>query len=270
MKNKVVYTCITGGYDQVQKHEYVNPKWDYILFTDDKKLIKQGSIYHWQVRKNIFNKRDNSRNSRYEKINPHAVLASYEYSLYIDASYIVKNINVFEIIDRLIKDNILIAIPPHYERNCIYDEAEIIKEYRIDYTKLVDKQMAILRKNNYPEQNGLFENCMIFRRHNDLKLIEAEKLWWQMVLDYSRRDQLSAVYAFWKNNIKIEALFEEKGYNRNSDDFDSVFGEKHARAPVIIPFTKRSAQILTCWIPIKKVRHKLREKLRAVKVYKYK
>ena len=35
-KSKVVYTCLTGDYDILPLHEYLDYSYDYICFTDNK------------------------------------------------------------------------------------------------------------------------------------------------------------------------------------------------------------------------------------------
>ncbi len=37
----VVYTCLTGGYDSLKEHRYVDDDWDYVCFTDNKELLAQ-------------------------------------------------------------------------------------------------------------------------------------------------------------------------------------------------------------------------------------
>jgi len=40
-KRMGVYTCITGNYDVLPKHTYINTDYDYVCFTDNKKLLKK-------------------------------------------------------------------------------------------------------------------------------------------------------------------------------------------------------------------------------------
>ena len=42
----VVYTCLTGNYDTLREHKYLNKNWDYVCFTDDEKLLA-----HWSMPK---------------------------------------------------------------------------------------------------------------------------------------------------------------------------------------------------------------------------
>ena len=77
---KVLYSCITGGYDNIPVHKYVAPDWDYVLFTDNENLIKLGKYEHWNIKPLVFNKLTNVKNSRWHKVNAHILFPEYDYS----------------------------------------------------------------------------------------------------------------------------------------------------------------------------------------------
>lgn len=261
---KVIYTVVTNGYDNIPVHKYIAPDWDYILFTDNKELIKKGRYKHWTVKPIIFNKLDNVRNSRYPKVNAHIVLPEYDYSLYLDGNIIVNNKNLFNLAEDLISKDVLLALPNHFERKCIYEEAEIVKNLKIDYPKIVNKEMRFLRHEKYPKNNGLMENNIIFRQHNKIK--PALDLWWFMITKYSKRDQLSFMYALWKTGLKPTSIYTDKngfGIHRKSPDFTFVYRETHNQDKIVdkskfIP--KFIGHIICCFIPIAKYRRKFKQK----------
>ncbi len=50
--DRVIYTCITGGYDNLIEHTYQNLNWDYICFCDNEELLKKTksrSVAHTSV-----------------------------------------------------------------------------------------------------------------------------------------------------------------------------------------------------------------------------
>ncbi len=223
--DKIVYTCITGGYDDVPQHKYIAPDWDYILFTDNADLIRAGHIYHWTVRPLMFDKMDNVRNNRWHKINAHILFPNYEYSLYLDGNIIINDKKVFDNLKQFIANGIKIAIPLHPKRDCIYAEAEEIKKHHIDYTKIVNAQIRYLKREKYPAHYGLFENCILLRRHNDI--VPVLESWWTMVCKYSKRDQLSGPYVIWKYGIEVAPLYNVRGYHRNCDEITFVYAPTH-------------------------------------------
>lgn len=224
---KVIYSCITGGYDNIPEHKYVSPDWDYVLFTDNPDLISRGRINHWIIRPLAFAKRDNVRNARWHKINAHILFPEYEYSLWLDGNVSVNNKNVFDIIDKFISENSTVAVPLHPVRKCVYQEADTIINLHIDYPKTVKSEMRFLHTEKYPNNNGLAETNILLRRHNDIA--PALDLWWNMVNKYSKRDQLSFDYAMWKNNIKTIPFYDDNGAgtHRNNGDFKFTYIPAH-------------------------------------------
>lgn len=88
---KVVYTALTGSYDALEQHKYVNPEYDYICFSNDFGDKKKIGI--WTIRKIDYPSDDKQLQSRYPKLQPHEVLPEYDVSLYVDA-----NVNIFDAI----------------------------------------------------------------------------------------------------------------------------------------------------------------------------
>ncbi len=225
MGKKVCYTCITGGYDNVPVHKYVNPNWDYVLFTDNQDLIERGKYEHWDVRPLAYNKSTNVKNARWHKINAHILFPEYEYSLWLDGNISVNNSNIFSKVNKLIADDVLISIPLHPQRNCIFDEAEIIKKLKIDIDNVVDTQMRILQRDGYPSNKGLAETNVMFRQHNKIKhLLE---LWWYFVEKHSKRDQLSYNYCAWKFGIETVPLYPTPGEHRANGDLEFKYITAH-------------------------------------------
>ncbi len=225
---KVIYTCITGGYDEVPIHKYVAQDWDYILFTDNSDLISQGYIAHWIVKPLKFNKLTNVKNARWHKINTHKLFPKYDYSLWLDANIIVNSKKFIDLFDKLITEKCLIASPNHPKRKCIYQEAEVIKELNIDIPKTVDAEMQVLKKHKYPKDNGLTETNILFRNHNKIK--PMLNLWWNMLEEYSKRDQLSFNYSLWVNNIDIMQIYTNKegfGIHRLANELTFTHSKNH-------------------------------------------
>lgn len=225
MNKLVCYTCCTGGYDDILQHEVVNPEWDYVFFTDNQDLIKKKQVGHWEIRPLVYDQSTKVKQNRWHKTHPHILFPEYEYSLYVDANISIANSRVFDRIKQFIKDDVLIAIPRHPERNCIYDEAQNVVDHRIEYEQIVNEEMDILRKDGYPENNGLFENNVIFRQHNKLKNVMED--WWNMILKYSKRDQLSFNYIMWKNGVEVRPFYDNRQNHHNNGDFIFQSGKKH-------------------------------------------
>lgn len=198
-KNKVIYTCITGGYDLLVQQQYYNKEYDYICFTDNKEWIEQKLIGIWQIRPLQEDKFGLALNNRWHKAHPHLLFSDYEQSIYIDGNINILSDKVFKLIKAKKSP---IVIPLHFERNCIYQE--IIK---LQNSKKINKEQLLcieefLKKENFPKEYGLNENNLIYRQHNNPQIISMMEMWWNFILNFAPRDQLSMSYVLYKNNIK--------------------------------------------------------------------
>ena len=194
----VIYTCLTGGYDELLAPSYINPHYDYICFTDDKNMIAKKYIGPWKIEPLKFSELDNSKNNRWHKMQPHILFPNYESSIYIDSNVNFKTAKIFEYIQAL-PNQCFIALPHHAKRDCIYDEAEFVVNVGFDTKEKVAPLIEIYRKEGFPEHFGLAENNIIYRKHNTPECAKIMDEWWDIFLKYSRRDQLSLFYLFWKN-----------------------------------------------------------------------
>ena len=203
---KAIYTCITNRYDNLFVHTYINNDWDYICFTDDKYLIDAKMYGNWIIKPLYNNNIDNTRISRWHKLHPHIVLKDYDYSLWIDGNIDIKTSYIFECVDKVRDKNIDLSIPPHFERDCIYDEARVVIKDKIDKEDIVRKQINLYKELGFPEHYGLNETNLIYRNHNNEKIISLMEEWWYFIENYSKRDQLSLSYVLWKNNMSLNYL----------------------------------------------------------------
>ena len=213
----VIYTCLTGGYDELLTPNFINPNCDYVCFTDDEKLIKKSYVGPWKIEKLQFSELDNGKNNRWHKMHPHLLFPNYNNSIYIDANVNFKTDKIFEYI-RALPSDCFIALSPHPERDCIYDEAEIVLEGKLDKPEKVYPLMEKYRAEGFPKHFGLAENNVIFRHHNHPECIKLMDEWWDLFLEHSRRDQLSLFYLFWKNNTNY-AFFSSYPFKKDHKNF---------------------------------------------------
>lgn len=126
----------------------------------------------------------------------------YDYTIYIDGSIkIIGDINQY--INRYSKGASMIGFP-HYERDCIYEEAEICKKYKLDKPEIIDEQMSFYKSKGFPEHYGLNACGIMVRSNRDQTLNKVMDDWWYEVNTHSKRDQLSFNYVCWKNNYQFD------------------------------------------------------------------
>lgn len=205
-KRIAIYTAIFGGYDALRDPEVVPSDCDFICFTDTPQRSKI-----WQMRiVSPLMPNDLTRSNRHIKILPHKYLSEYEYSVYVDGTFLVRG-NINELCDNYLSQSNMAAFK-HGDRNCIYDEAAaIIKECEEggrcrDNPEVIKKQMAKYKAEGYPAKNSLIGSGVLLRRHNAPDVIKTMELWWKEERVQSKRDQLSFNYAAWKNDFSFTVL----------------------------------------------------------------
>ncbi len=216
MNKKVIYTCLVGNYDNLSQPEIIYDDFDYICYSDN---VSKSHIGVWQVRTIPFECEDKTRLSRYVKINPHKVLSDYDYSIYIDANIIITDGFLRDRVLELIEHGSVWAQIEHTFINCIYDEIIRCAELAKDKIKILSAQYHFLKKDGYPNAFGLYENGLLFRQHNDRRVINISEAWWTAYMTLSRRDQHCLGYVFWKSHFKPDLLLPQGQDTRNHPGF---------------------------------------------------
>ena len=104
---RVIYTCITGGYDKLRQPEVLDGDFDYICFTDAVGRSEEGV---WQIRPIPYSCDDPTRLSRYVKLLPHKVLGEYDESLWIDANIAIRGNGIYDAVRRASSSRSLVKV----------------------------------------------------------------------------------------------------------------------------------------------------------------
>lgn len=201
---KVVYTCITNNYDDIENirnYHCTDTSWHYVCFTDNQEWIEKKQIGIWKILPLAYTELDNTRNNRWHKCHPHTLFPEYEESIYIDANINIISNKFWNMLSSTDKD---ILLPIHSERIDLYKELIWAKEMRFDESTLIDEQYRIIKGTGFPENYGMFENNIIYRKHHQKEIISMMDEWWSFIKNYCRRDQCSLAYIFWKHDREIK------------------------------------------------------------------
>ena len=207
MKSKVIYTCITGGYDDVQEQTYVNPDYDYVCFTDE---ISQDKDSMWEFRPLVFSESTAVRNSRWHKLHPQDLFPDYDQSLWIDGNLDILSRKFFDAM--IIEDGDIIRSAKHPQQRYLYDEYALNRELDKDdlnLMRLEEEKIKSLGFDGDYRDGTFFETNVTWRRHNDAKCREVMGEWWWWIEHYSFRDQLSFTYVLWEKGMTVGYLFDE-------------------------------------------------------------
>jgi hypothetical protein len=194
----VVYTCITGGYDNILEPTYVTPGVDYICFTDDNTL--KSKTWKFRPIPEELLTYSKVKQQRAIKILAHRYLSDYDLSIWVDGAVIVKG-NITDYLKTLDTVKYSVFVPEHPARKCIYAEKDAcvkIKKIKGGEITIADKQMKRYKDEGFPANYGLVQTNIMVRLHNDQYSKELMEKWWSELKDYSHRDQLSFNYALWK------------------------------------------------------------------------
>ncbi|MBO7719051.1 MAG: glycosyltransferase, partial [Methanosphaera sp.] len=198
-KKMVVYTAVTGTYDEPLIPQERIEGFDYICFTDNPFLKSD----FWDIRPIECDELNATQTARMYKILAHKYLSDYDYSLWIDTNIeIIGDIRDF--INKYSIENKLLAFK-HPQRDCIYDEADECLRLKKDDMDNIIPQINRYKQEGYPEHNGLISSGILFRKHNDPDVIRLMEDWFGQLLEGSYRDQLSFNYVCYKNNFKYDA-----------------------------------------------------------------
>lgn len=205
---KVIYTVITGGYDNLIEQPSVKG-YDFVCFTDNPNL----KSITWQIRPlpEGLEGLTSVKQQRNIKILAHKYLPEYDFSIYIDG-----NVQIIGDVNKFVKENCqkskgYVFIGKHPDRDCIYEEAKAcIYAKKGDSHQMAD-QVVAYHKEGFPLHYGLTQTCIILRYHNNENCKRLMELWWNEVKEKSHRDQLSLHYCLWKdrqagNNTDIVVL----------------------------------------------------------------
>ena len=199
-KNITVYTCITGKYDKLSDRKLKGA--NQVAFTNQDSEI-------WETVKPYDKFKDDTRNSRMQKIMPHLFFDT-EYSIYLDG-----NIELKYPPEKIIKEFLGekdIAVFRHIGKDCIYEEAVAIAGFKKETVPALTEQLKAYSKRGVKEHAGLCECGVIIRRHSD-RINELNEHWWAEYCRYSRRDQMSFPIAFPLREVKqIEGSVHKHKY----------------------------------------------------------
>ncbi|EPS72834.1 hypothetical protein M569_01921 [Genlisea aurea] len=214
----VVSTCAFGGGDDLyQPIGMTNAslqKVCYVAFWDEITLAAQESvgikvdpnhfIGKWRiVIVNDLPFRDQRLNGKIPKMLPHRLFPNARYSIWVDSKSQFRRdpLGVLEAL--LWRSNQELGISEHGARSSVYDEAKAVVKKNKARPEEVDIQIAQYRLDGLPEdkrldgKKALSEASIILRKHSSATNLFA-CLWFNEVVRFTSRDQLSFPYVRWR------------------------------------------------------------------------
>ncbi len=198
----IVYTSNFGDYEPVKDPVSVDPRVDYVLFTDKENMQSR----NWRVIRLNEKLETPRRTSRLPKILPHKYLPPHDISVYIDSSLQIKEGDVYRMVQECLGGR-EIALYRHYWRDCLYDEIDFCAnspERPVDKKICADLKLSY-QQAGYPRNAGLFENALIVRKNTE-PIQKLNEKWWEAYAQGPERDQLTFMYCLWQTGVRPSAI----------------------------------------------------------------
>lgn len=171
---------------------------DYFAFVDrqhDCKVWKQIPAFDFSTDSQYKDR----RNAKLAKVLGSFLIPNYDYYIWHDpyCEVVEPPINLIE--NFLVNSDICLF--KHPERDCVYDEIEILMDRNLDNESNLLATKEFLEINHYPKNNGLFE-LTSFAYRNSAEMQQLMLTWWELICKYSSRDQLTFPYALHKHGLR--------------------------------------------------------------------
>ena len=202
----VVYTCIVGEYDNLLEPLILTPDTDYVVYSDNPKIVGKGSAWIYKsIPKEIQKKCQNNciLINRYIKMHPKELFPKYDLSLYIDGS--MRIMSDIASCFYYINDSTGLAMHNHRIRDDVYEEAKACIMTRKGNKKCIKELMKKYENERFPHQYGLLEATIIASDLNNPLSYNLLGEWYQeFIKSDTYRDQLTLTYVLWKNNLECK------------------------------------------------------------------
>jgi hypothetical protein len=228
-KKLVIYSVLTGSRESLGdplidiREKETDLEIDFIMFTDD----VSASSSTWQIRILEDRALPAVNLCKRPKCMPWDYLSDYDHSLYIDNIVRFRRLPTSE--DLLFSGDGL-KLYKHHGRSSLFEEALAIGVLGYDESEVLCSQVSTYRRNiPLSEIKPLSTTTIIYRTHGHPKVRSHGTMWWEHILKYSKRDQMSFDYTRLSSSLNIDY------FNGTKADNDLVYPQKNMdpqRVPV--------------------------------------
>lgn len=203
-KKIVVYTCITGEYEDPLPPLFFAPRIEYKLFTDNETFFARGNkLDGWNPMAipDVAQTYSKSLMNRYVKMHSFELFAGkFDYAIYVDGC--VQPVSDLSQYVYDIDQNTGMAFHEHSDRDCIYEEAKACHHWKKGNLGNIDRQIERYKSEGFPKHYGMLECPVIVTDLHNIKAKELLQRWWvEFLKSASGRDQLALPYVLWKAHI---------------------------------------------------------------------
>lgn len=182
---------------------------DFVCFTDNPELTSPV----WRFRAIPQRPMPPDRLSRLPKTMPHLVFPEAEFSLYMDNTVVFKRLPTSA--DLALEEGAVFRAFRHPWRSCPQDEADVVVRSALDDAARVAGQTRFYdTRRPLRDIRQLTAGTVLLRRHHDPRVRAFGEMWWEQILLFSARDQLSLDLCVLESGCPLTYF---PGDKRNSD-----------------------------------------------------
>jgi hypothetical protein len=198
----VVYTALLGGDRQLGEAPLAEESSaDFVCFTDDRTLRSDT----WQVipvEPRL--PTDALRSERYLKIVGHPALAGYDRTLWVDNA-----VELLELPETFVDhwlEEAEVAAPVHTSYRTVLEEAEAVVDLgRDDHLRVFEQLAHYVEASPSAVETNPHWTALLARRRTP-EVAAAMTTWWEHVLRYSRREQLSFTVVMAASGLRLRSV----------------------------------------------------------------
>lgn len=198
----IIYTADIGnysGFENIMISAKRNPNFEFVIFTDNLVESSQPNLKLIEVK---HNKADPRVIAKYFKINSSRIFSRCKKSLWIDSNMELAEYDF----DKFLGDSIDFAYFSHDKRSSVIEELNDIRRFSKEAsTALQNFERDFITENDAVEKLGLAQGRFLCRRRNE-DVAAFESIWWDLILRYSIRDQLTLPFAVSKSSLRTDLL----------------------------------------------------------------
>lgn len=141
--------------------------------------------------------------NRFHKMLHYSSLTHDDFSVYVDAN--VRPINSLSLpFEAFEESGADIGMYRHYSRSNVKDEASAcLSRNKVSNPAALAEELALYDSLGFPDDQGMWEGSVIFRRNSSQHLGEAMHDWWELYSRFQTRDQFSLPFVIWKHGLKV-------------------------------------------------------------------
>jgi hypothetical protein len=199
LKEIYAYTAVFGRGDVLLEPAF--EAWDVPLYCFTDLRFKGKSM--WQMVHVDLGNLPRAKRNRKVKIWWPPVFKGCLYSLYLDSTAELL-VDPRELI-QFLEPGSDICVFGHPERDCLYEEARAVIQFRRADPQLVRRQIVAYREKGIAPHSGLWACTVILRRHTGF-MRDFCRRWLEEVMQFSHRDQISFPVVVQETGAKVSTF----------------------------------------------------------------